>query len=177
MQDPQPQHYQLPIDTANTPAKAIKKLRNASIEEVYVFPPKKRPFRISGDAVSVSVDKRQLVDYKDAIVVHNHPGGSTLSREDFEIVVMADIKVFIVVTPTHLYEVRRPGAAWKIDFNSREADVQWEAAAKLADELMTKLVQRHEISWKDREAEFFHYIWSAFFQMNEIKYVRKKHED
>lgn len=168
-------HSPLPRDNVRTPQQAIEKLRDAEIEYVYAFKSGKQVLKVKGDEKKVSVENKHLFRMKDAIVVHNHPQGTSFSIDDIITIIRSDVKEGILVTRQFIYHVYRPSDRWDIDVDSEEFLKQLEVYSGIVDNELEKAVERKEIRREEKEIERIHYIWMFFFrELNGVRYVRKK---
>ena len=159
---------------AKTPEEAMEKVRFAPEEWLYVFGPK-RPKMFKGDSNRVIPNDRFTPEFKDAVIVHNHIRGVSFSKEDVQSIISANVKEFIVVTPDHTYQVKRPKNGWPANLQE-EFEKYWEISVRLAENMLMKLISMNEITLAERDVEEMHYIWSSFFKLNDIKYARKEYK-
>lgn len=163
----------LPPDVA-TPEEAIRKIRFAKTEYIYVFRGK-RPRKFRGDQSKVMINPKHQVDFKNGRVVHNHPGGTSFSVEDIVGLIKYNVKECILVTANYTFQLQRSGKTWGIDVESEYFLEQLNACKKIADRELEKLVSLGVINSHEKEVEIFHYIWLFFFtQLNDVRYVRRK---
>lgn len=168
---PQP-HPPLPKDDANTIEKAIQKIRFDKIENLYIFKNGKQIRRFRGTGSDVSPETFYLLEMKDAIIVHNHPQGASLSLSDLEAIIKFDAKELIIVTQAFLFIVSRPPEGWNIIFNN-SFEERYSDCAMLVDDLLDKEISKNEITLFDKEIEKIHYIWAYLFSFYDVKYKKK----
>jgi len=109
-------HKPSPRDSAKTPEDAIRKIRHSPVENLYVFKNGKQIRRFVGETDRITVESIFLSEMHDATLVHNHPQGSSFSREDIEAVCLYNAKELILVTHDYIHRVSRPGAIWVLIF-------------------------------------------------------------
>jgi len=167
-------HKPSPRDGAKTPEDAIRKIRYSPVENLYVFKNGIQIRRFVGEIDRVTVENVFLSEMKDSVIIHNHPQGSAFSKEDIQAVYSYDVKELILVTHEYVYRIIRPRNGWGIDFSSEITLQQYEECCALAEDEATKSVARNEIGLYEKDSAIIHYIWSLFFQLNDIVYVRKR---
>jgi len=165
-------HPPLPKDNANTVEKAIQKVKDDFLENLYVFRNGKQFLRFRGTENSVIPDEKYFIGVEDSIWVHNHPSGSSFSVEDIEMAIYSNISEFYIATENFKYVVKRPKGGWNLDFEKDEVNWLLNKCHSIAKQELDKLVVRNEISILERDKEIFHYIWSYFFQLNGIFYKK-----
>lgn len=167
-------HTPLPRDNANTPHKAILKIRNDSVENFYVFRKNKQIQRYRGTKNSVNPDPTYFITNPHDTWVHNHPGGSSFSIDDIQMAVFHNVKIFILSTPNYIYFLERIGDIWP--FNPEEPSVNdyLLTCQERTKEFLDKLIQKNEIKFFEKDEVFFHYIWQSFFQKYEANYIQKE---
>lgn len=167
-------HNQLPRDWVRTPEEAIQRIRYEVLEHLYIFKGNRQIRRFIGETNRITIEEIHLKEMKDAIVVHNHPQGSSFSIEDIEAISYYDAKELIVVTQDFTHHIVRPRNGWEIDFSTEPTKQQYEASKALAEDSAMKSIAKNEMSLHEKEVEIIHYIWASFFLLNDVKYVRKK---
>ena len=168
-------HKPLPRDQASTVQDAMKKIRLSPDEHLYLYKNGKQIRRFKGNKNSVVVSNKYLFEIKDAVIVHNHPQGSSFSYEDIVGIIKYDAAECILVTDRYDYKIYRPKNGWNIDVDSKEFEEQVLVCRKIAEEQLNKFVSNNTIDINEKEVEIFHYIWMFFFrELNNIKYVREK---
>lgn len=165
--------FPLPKDDAITVDKAIQKIRHDSIENLYVFKNGKQKRRFRGEINSVSVSNKFAFELKDATLVHNHPSGSSFSPQDVQIMIQFDSKEMYLVTPNHLFYLKRPPDGWGINFSDEFLSSQLEAFQSLALSMIENAIVKNQISIYEKDIEFFHYLWTIFFNVYEISYQKR----
>ncbi len=168
-------HFPLPRDEVKSVEEAIKKIRYAEIEYLYVFKNGKQFRRYKGEESFVNIPVQFLFELKDAIVVHNHPLGSTFSLADVETAIHQNLKELIVVTEQNIYTIKRPKHTWGIEFENTEISELLKSCENLSRSMVEKLIAQSEIKSEDREAIILHYIWVFFFNLFNIEYAKKEH--
>lgn len=169
-------HHPLPRDDAKTPDQAIRKIRYADREHLYVFKNGKQIRRFVGERDRVTLPDQYLFELRDAIVVHNHPFGTSFSLEDIEMTIAHNIRKFIVVTEGFTYTVIRPHDGWPDTFDQEYIHNRFEICKSLAQEMSDKLISQNEISLYEKDATIIHYIWVLFFHNTNISYAKKELE-
>ncbi|MFM9840979.1 MAG: hypothetical protein ACKVOQ_22115 [Cyclobacteriaceae bacterium] len=169
-----PIHKPSPKDGVKTPDEAVLKIRYSSFENLYVFKQGRQVRRFEGEENRITIEELYLREMKDAIVVHNHPHGSSFSIEDVQAICSYDAKELILVTMDFIYQINRPVNGWGIDFSEDKTKRQYEESQALAEDTAMKAIARNEISLHEKDVEIIHYIWISFFILNDVKYVRKK---
>ncbi len=163
-------HTPLPKDNANTIQKAIQKIRNDNLENLYVFKKGEQLRRFKGSTNKISIQNNYLFEFENNTLVHNHPSGSSFSTEDVQTIIKFNVKEAFVVTKDYLFHLSRPGSNWPIKFDEPITSERLTAAVHIAEETLNRLVSKNDLSRIEKDKEFFHYIWEIFFQFYEIKY-------
>lgn len=166
--------FPLPKDDAITVEKAIQKIRYDSTENLYIFKNGKQKRRFRGDINSVSLSNQFAFELKNATLVHNHPSGSSFSPQDIQIVVQFDAKEIYLITPNHLFSLKRPTSGWGIDFSDEFLEEQMETFQTLALQFIENEIVKNQMSVYEKDIEFFHYLWVIFFNVYEISYQKRK---
>ncbi|MCG8384401.1 MAG: hypothetical protein MJA30_02570 [Cytophagales bacterium] len=167
-------HYPLPRDDAKNPIQAIKKVQDSSLEHLYIFKKDQQIRRFMGETNQVTPPPQYLFELKDAVIVHNHPSGSSFSWEDVRNIIYYDAFACYLVTNTFVYYLVRPQKGWEIDVESKRFEKAYNSCHSIAEDSLNKMIALNEISEYEREAEIIHYIWMLFFKINSIEYGRKK---
>lgn len=167
-------HLPLPKDGMNSPAQAAKKIRQAAVEYLYIFKKGKQLRRFKGEQDRITIPEDYLFEMKDAVIVHNHPGGTPFSREDLEAIVRFDAKEMILATSEFIYQITRPYRGWPLDFDSEFTQHQLTVSKSLAKNSVDKLISTNEVDYSKRDELLNHYIWLIFCEMNDVHYVRKE---
>lgn len=166
-------HPPLTRDDAKTIDQAIQKIIFDDIENLYFFKNYRQVRRFKGTTKSVTPEVIYLFEMKDAVIVHNHPQGTSLSKEDLEAIVQYDAKELIVVTSNHTFTVTRPTNGWNISFDENFKEI-FSICSTLADNLLDKEIAKNEFSLFDKETEKLHYIWASLFKFYDIQYKKKR---
>jgi hypothetical protein len=167
-------HSPLPRDDAKTPDQAIRKIRYSNREHLYIFKGGKQIRRFLGETDRVTLPQRYLFEMKDAVILHNHPFGTSFSREDVEMVIAHNAKKLIVVTAEFSYTITRPSNGWPVELDEQWIRANFETCKHIAEEMANKLVSQHQIRWSEKDATIIHYIWVLFFYRTDIQYVKKE---
>jgi hypothetical protein len=165
-------HPPLPKDDAKTIDQAIQKVRFDKIENLYIFKNGKQIRRFRGTNSDVSPESFYLLEMKDAVIVHNHPQGASLSLSDLEAIIKFDAKELIIVTQAYLFIVSRPLRGWNIIFDN-SFEERHSVCSMLVDGLLDKEIAKNEITLFDKEIEKIHYIWAYLFPLYDVKYNKK----
>lgn len=169
-------HDALPPDDAKTPVQAMRKIRFADREHLYVFRAERQVCRFIGESDRVMVPPRHLVDLSDADLVHNHTMGTSFSRADIEMAIAHNVKQLTVVTAQFAYIVMRPSTGWPVELDRKTIHERFDACKRIAEEMANKLVSQHEIRSSEKDATIIHYIWVLFFHGTNIRYAKKELE-
>lgn len=165
-------HPPLPKDDAKTIDQAIQKIRFDKIENLYIFKNGKQIRRFRGTKKNVTIAQEFLFELRNAVVVHNHPSGSSFSIEDVRTIVEFNSLKLILVTETATYTVERPVKEWNINFDDETTMHNLNVCYNLALDLIDKLIGKNELTLFEKDKEIFHYIWVIFFQFYEINYQK-----
>ncbi len=168
-------HQPAPRDWVKTLEDGIKKLRYETLEHIYIINPvkKKQIRKFIGTKNCVNIDDKYAFEMKNRMVIHNHPNGCSFSIDDIQNIIWFDAFIFHVITEDSIYTVKRPESGWKISVDFKK-EPRYQAATQLTRETLGKMVQKNEISSYYAEMVEFDYIWSIFFHLENIEYVRKK---
>ena len=117
----------------NALAKALANTENAirggDYESLGVFDSKgRRLVFATGDKSSVGVTAEEEKYLRNAIVTHNHPGGTSFSSGDLKTMVAFNSKELRVVTRDYTYSMKRPKGGWGKDVDSMHktiTDIYW----------------------------------------------------
>lgn len=165
-------HSPLPKDDAKTIDQAIQKIRFDKIENLYIFKNGKQVRRFRGTKNNVTIAPEFFFELRDAVVVHNHPSGSSFSIEDVRTIIEFDSLKLILVTETATYAVERPPKGWNMNFDDEPTMQNLNVCYNLALDLIDKLIGKNELTLFEKDKEIFHYIWVIFFQFYEINYQK-----
>ena len=168
-------HYPLPRDGVKSIQQAIRKVRFEKNEHLYVFKNGSQILRFAGHQNQINIPPEYLFQLKDTEVVHNHTSNSSFSFEDINMATFHNIKKLYAVTPDFIYQVKRPGSEWEIDFNNDFYLNFFETCQSIARMELEKLLANHQIDQIEMEFKFFHYLWLLFFHSFDIHYAQKKH--
>lgn len=165
-------HEPQPPDSINTIEKAIQKLRYEKIEHLYIFKNGKQKRHFIGTEKEVIVESKYLIDVKDAVIVHNHPQGTSFSPEDFAALVNYDGEKLILVTLKYTYTVTR-NRKWNIILDEQFDEI-FNACSILAENLIDKEIAKNATNNFEKELEKMHYIWITIFDYYGISYKKNK---
>jgi hypothetical protein len=124
------------------------------------------------DSVTFSVDELQL--FEDKILTHNHPRGSSFSRDDVALAMFWNLKGIRACGSQYRYYLNRPASGW-----SRE---MWEKKIKPLVEIIDNEVF-HQFSWlinkgklTPEEANYRHWheVWSRVAREVGLDYGREE---
>ncbi|MCU0352355.1 MAG: hypothetical protein MUD08_01240 [Cytophagales bacterium] len=166
--------HRLLKDDGRTLEEAVAFIRNSPVEQVYFFKDGSQVARFKGEKTYVNPSEASLVRMKDAIVLHNHPGGTSFSVEDVKAAVTHDAAQLIVVTSDATYNLIRPRDGWNIDFDIKNTQDIFEEALSLAQDKLRKQEARGEIFSSEKDLLLNHYLWEAFFTHFGIRYEKTK---
>ena len=165
--------HRLLKDDGRTLEEAVAFIRNSPVEQVCFFKDGSQVARFKGEKTYVNPSEASLVRMKDAIVLHNHPGGTSFSVEDVKAAVTHDAAQLIVVTTDTTYTVIRPENGWGVDFETDATRDILEESTSLAKDELRKMEARGDINTTQKNEMENDYIWSAFFNHFNIAYTKR----
>lgn len=118
-----------------------------------------------GEADSVAVPAAVL---RGNIVVHNHPGGGSLSRQDVQVLLEYQAAEVRVVTRAWTYSLQLP------------AETAWDDVEPLVTIIMDEVRERHrdlilagQLTYEESEVRRWHDIWKTVAEMRGWAYHRE----
>ena len=165
-------------------AEVIEKLKSTIAQEfLYFFKNKRQIARFEGQTDNVSLSRNDMLLANNALVLHNHPLGTSFSIEDVANAVSYNVAEMQIVTTNVLYGLVRPHGKWPFSFellpdhtigSDSLTKAQFEEAQALADEMGRKSEVRGEISSSEKILLENHYLWTVFFHLKGITYAERK---
>lgn len=167
-------HHPLPRNGWNVSA-AQQQIQHDLQENLLFYKNNRQLLRFRGETNYVNPPEECLLRMKDCVVIHNHPGGASFSKEDITAVIRYNARQLIVVSPNGTtYVVMRPIGGWNIDFKDENVQGIYEESETIAEDVLNKMVANNDIKLYEKDNKRMHYIWSAFFQLNQIRYVKRE---
>jgi hypothetical protein len=131
-------------------------------------------FEKKGTKKSVTFDPEEMGKIKNGtnvVLSHNHPGGSSFSKQDIMLSARNNISEIRVITSSELFVMRRPAIGWP-DAGRLEGLIKGQRGR-----VMKKMVQLHEagkISIEDADKNFLHEVTKQTSELIGATYERHK---
>jgi len=161
---------------------ATEKLRKETqIEHLYFFKGKRQVARFEGTANQVAPSKQQMLWANNALILHNHLRGHSMSVEDVANAVTYNAAEIRVITHQYVFMLKRPGLAWGFKFllkedgqieKDQETSWQFEESVTTIEHMLWRLEAMGEIHTTEKTLLENHYIWQEFFKLKNIYYER-----
>ncbi len=110
----------------------------------------------TGDRNSGSFTADEVRTMKDATLTHNHPVGTSLSREDVMLAIQANMAEMRAVTQDYVFELPRPSTGWP---NAVEVDQEFKTWDSLIKADWRAAIQDGQMTVEWANANHNHEVW------------------
>ena len=183
-QEGEPSSAPEPQTLAERVRQAEDRIRQQTFETAYAYNGQGvEVLRKDGQVDSITFTPVELSRLKDAVMVHNHPGGllypstdlrhvgQSFSLDDIEFAVTNDLAEIRVVTPVLRFSLRRPVEGWPDLVDLHEA---YRLASNVVTAQSLMGITRGTITVEGAEARHFDALWTRVAQRLGLSYTREE---
>jgi hypothetical protein len=155
---------------------AEDKIRTLEIEKAYVFDAKgAKILSKSGDKSEVSFTTKEALKMKGNILTHNHPVGSSFSKQDIIFAISRELKEIRAVTEKHNHSFSLKGDAPLKEKALLEVCNEYDKANSDVFKDFQAKINNQEIDVEYANKNHYHIVWDKVKnKINWINYKREK---
>lgn len=144
--------------------------KETEVEHIYLVKHGKVIAWFQGDRNTVNPPPEQLIRFKDCLVLHNHPNGSSFSFSDINGIIQYDAKEMRLFTPKNSFVIKRPSLGWNISFDDEVVIEVYNDCLKHVETTSERLYSEGKITFAEWEEMVNHWTWQRFLSKFEIYY-------
>ncbi len=131
-------------------------------------------FEKAGGKSSVSFTASELRLFKDNILTHNHPGGTSFSRDDVALATTWNLKGIRACGSQYRYYLNRPASGWSREMWEKKIKPLVEKIDNDVFQLFSELINKGKLTPEEANYRHWHEVWGRVAKEVGLDYGREE---